>query len=260
MPQPLEIVALDGVPAQFPRRQERKGRTVTQTDIALPPSARAEFIITGPPPSVKNAVLQTLRVPTGPEGDNHPERPLIAIQTSSDASEPSLTMPGVSDVADTQRIADLADEKPSTTRHLYFSEVLVEPNNPLGPTNFYLTVQGATPTLFTPQTPPAIVTTQGSVEDWTIENRATENHAFHIHNLHFLVVAMNGVPLPRDQQEYLDVINLPFWTGTGPFPSVTVRMDFRGADVGDLFYECDYLFHADFGMRALVRVLPKREE
>lgn len=26
--------------------------------------------------------------------------------------------------------------------------------------------------------------------------------------------------------------------GTGPFHSVTVRLDFRGADVGDLLYEC----------------------
>lgn len=55
---------------------------------------------------------------------------------------------------------------------------------------------------------------------------------------------------------YLDVFHLPFWHGVGPYPSVTVRMDFSGADLGDLIYECDYIFHGDFGMRAIVEVLP----
>ena len=68
------------------------------------------------------------------------------------------------------------------------------------------------------------------------------------------------MPVPRDQQQYRDVVDLPFWDGVSAYPNVTVRMDFRGADVGDLIYECDYLFHADFGMRAIARVLPKREE
>jgi len=52
------------------------------------------------------------------------------------------------------------------------------------------------------------------------------------------------------------VFHLPFWDGVSPYPSVTVRMDFRGADVGDLVYECHYIFHGDFGMRAIIRVLP----
>lgn len=146
--------------------------------------------------------------------------------------------------------------KPRATRNLYFSEVLQDPNNPLGPTNFFLTPVGGTETVFTIENPPAIVTTQGSVEDWTIENHAMEDHAFHIHNLHFLLLAINGVPVPRDQQQYLDVVDLPFWDGVSAYPNVTVRMDFRGADIGDLIYECNYLFHSDFGMRGIIRVLP----
>lgn len=167
---------------------------------------------------------------------------------------------------------DLADAKPTKNRNLYFSEVLQDPNNPLGPTNFYLTegscssaggivtCTGPTPTLFSPNNPPALVTTQRSVEDWTIQNTAMENHAFHIHNLHFRVVAFNGVPLPEDQQSYQDVYMLPFWDGVSAFPSVTVRLDFRGADVGDVLYECTFLTHADFGMRAFIRVLPDQQK
>jgi len=258
VPQPLQIVALDGVPVNSDDGTE-EGRIVTRTDILLEPSARAEFIVKGPSESVKNAVFQTLRVSTGPGGDNHPQRPLFTIQASDDAPEPPLTIPRVSEVPDPQTFGDLADAKPTKTRKLIFSEVLQDPNNPLGPTNFFLTPEGATPTLFTIDNPPTIVTRQGSVEDWTIENHAMEDHAFHLHNLHFLLLAIDGVPVPREQQQYMDVVDSVFWDGVSAYPTVTVRLDFRGADVGDLIYECNYLFHADFGMRGIIRVLPKDE-
>ena len=42
---------------------------------------------------------------------------------------------------------------------------------------------------------PSIVTNTGAVEDWTISNHSGEVHAFHIHQIHFLVEAINGVPV-----------------------------------------------------------------
>jgi Multicopper oxidase len=139
------------------------------------------------------------------------------------------------------------------------SEVLSDPSNPLSPTNFFITVDGATPELFNPNNPPAIVTTQGSVEDWTIQNRSGEVHEFHIHQIHFLLLAVNGVPVPAQQQQFLDMINVPYWTGAGPYPSVTVRMDFRGSDIGDFVYHCHILGHEDNGMMAIVRVNPRSD-
>jgi FtsP/CotA-like multicopper oxidase with cupredoxin domain len=118
-------------------------------------------------------------------------------------------------------------------------------------------VEGATPAVFSHHNPPTIVTKQGAIEDWTIENRSQEDHVFHIHQIHFLILERNGVPVPPDQQQFVDMVNLPFWTGQGPYPSVKVRMDFREADPGDLMVHCHYIFHADFGMMAVVRVLPK---
>jgi FtsP/CotA-like multicopper oxidase with cupredoxin domain len=152
--------------------------------------------------------------------------------------------------------AGLADAAPTAHRKLYFSEVLSDPTDPTSPTNFFITVDGQTPKLFDPNNPPAITTTQGSVEDWTIQNQAQENHAFHIHQIHFLLLARNGVPVPPEQQQYLDTVDIPYWTGTGPYPSVTVRMDFRGAVVGDFVFHCHFIFHSDFGMMAIIRVLP----
>ena len=120
----------------------------------------------------------------------------------------------------------------------------------------FITVDGATPVLYSPTNPPAIVTTEGAVEDWTIENRTQEVHEFHIHQIHFLMLAQNGAPLPADQQQFRDTVQVPFWSGRGPYPSITVRMDFRGRIAGDFVYHCHILDHEDAGMMAIIRVLP----
>jgi FtsP/CotA-like multicopper oxidase with cupredoxin domain len=75
-----------------------------------------------------------------------------------------------------------------------------------------------------------------------------------MHQIHFLLLARNGVPVSDGQ--YLDMINLPYWSGKGPYPSVTVRMDFRGPIVGDFVYHCHILGHEDNGMMAIIRVNP----
>jgi FtsP/CotA-like multicopper oxidase with cupredoxin domain len=256
-PQPLEVVALDGVPTGSQDGTSR-GKRITETDILLAPAARAEFILTGPSSSVKNATLMTLNIDTGPDGDNDPTRPIATVKASDDAPEPPQTVPYAFEPPHRQRFAELDRERPTAERTLYFSEVLSDPSDPNSPTNFYITVDGQTPTLFSPDNPPAIVTTQGSVEDWTIENRALENHEFHIHQIHFLLLEQNGVPVHNGQ--YLDMIQIPYWPGTGPYPSVKVRMDFRGPLVGDFVYHCHILGHEDAGMMAIIRVKPARVE
>jgi FtsP/CotA-like multicopper oxidase with cupredoxin domain len=212
--------------------------------------------VTGPPSTVKNATLLTLNVNTGPLGDNDPQRPLATIQASADAPEPPLTVPAICIRPNAQRFEGLETEAPTAHRTLYFSEVLSDPTNPLSPTNFFITVNGATPVLFSPDNPPAIVTTQGAVEDWTIENRTAELHEFHMHQIHFLLLAQNGKRVTRDQAQFLDMVQIPFWDGKGPYPSVKVRMDFRGPTVGDFVYHCHILGHEDNGMMAIIRVNP----
>jgi hypothetical protein len=62
------------------------------------------------------------------------------------------------------------------------------------------------------------------VEDWTISNQSGEAHAFHIHQIHFLVTAINGMALTNPYMA--DTITVPSWGGRDPYPNVTVRMDF----------------------------------
>jgi FtsP/CotA-like multicopper oxidase with cupredoxin domain len=240
--QPLQVVALDGVPTGS-QDGTMQGQLITQTDILLAPAARAEFIVTGPSTEVKSAQFLTLNVDTGPDGDADPTRSLASIVTTgSPLALPVIATP--SKPANHELFEGLANATVTAQRTLYFDSRTI-------------TVDGATPALFDPNNPPAIITTQGAVEDWTIQNRDEQNHEFHVHQIHFLLLEQNGVPVPPEQSQYLDMIQVPYWSGTGPYPSVTVRMDFRGRDIGDFVYHCHILKHEDAGMMAIIQVLPR---
>ena len=141
-------------------------------------------------------------------------------------------------------------------RRLFFSEDGSDDVAVGNPIQFAITVFGETPKPFDPFGRPAIVTNQGSLEEWTIENRTRETHEFHIHQLHFKLLRRNVVAVSQDEQQYLDTVQIPYWRGFGPYPNVTLLMDFRGEVTGDLLYHCHILQHEDKGMMAIVRVLP----
>jgi FtsP/CotA-like multicopper oxidase with cupredoxin domain len=250
--QPLKIVALDGVPLGS-QNGSGKPKTLTPTHLLIPPAGRAEIIVSGPGPEVKAAGLATALVDTGPGGDPDPARPLFNIvQTESSSSFRNVTtVPASSGPPPPQRFHDLDKAIPTANRKLYFSE---------DDQYFYITVDGQTPRPYSMDAPPAITTTQGSTEDWVIENRSNENHEFHIHQIHFLLLGRNGKPVGSKQAQILDTVDLPYWSGTGPYPSIKVRMDFRGPDIGDFVYHCHILDHEDGGMMAIIRVLARTSE
>src|SRR5262249_15702706 len=114
------------------------------------------------------------------------------------------------------------------------------------------------PAVFDPSHERADITVrQGDVEDWTIENRSREVHAFHVHQLHFRVVARSLQPVT--EPDLLDTVNVPAWRGVGSYPSITLRMDFRDRRIVGLFpFHCHIAQHLDGGMMGTVRVLPAR--
>ena len=257
--QPLQIAGLDGVPTGS-QDGTRQGTLLGTKNIVIPPAGRAEFIITAPAATVSSAGLVTRAIDTGPAGDYDPARPLAKLVPATDQSSmPEMTamMMPMAMTAQPQRFEGLDTAKVTATRRLYFSEMPSGPGGGDGNTNFFITVDGATPVVFSPSNPPAITTYQGAVEDWTIQNRSTENHEFHIHQIHFKLLLRNGRPVPPAERQMLDTVQVPYWSGTGPFPSVTLRMDFRGAVVGDFVFHCHILDHEDNGMMAIIRVLPK---
>jgi len=272
VPQPMEVVALDGVPTGS-QDGTGTGKAVWMKHIELAPASRAEFIITTPTAGVKKAEFVSNRVDVGPAGDNDPTRTMALLQAQKGGdgdSEAMASMPAASmSTAPPQLFDGLDSTKVTTQRHLYFSEVFEDSpksnstprvkHKDDGPIQFYITEFGHKPKLFSPDNPPAIETTQGSVEQWTIENRTEEVHAFHIHQIHFKLMERDGAVLPPAQQQYLDTVPIPFWKGRGPYPSVTVLMDFRGKITGDFVYHCHILEHEDGGMMATIRVKPRAE-
>jgi FtsP/CotA-like multicopper oxidase with cupredoxin domain len=253
-PQPLGLVALDGVPLN---ENGTSGDFVDwQTHLGVPPGARVEFIVKGPPQGV-TGLLVTRTVDTGPGGENDPNRALATIIASENAPDPRSKLAASPEPLAPPQTQWLGNATPVRTRKLYFSEKLTDPNDPNSATIFYLTVDGQTPAPFDPQsTMPNIIAKQGTVEDWIIENRSNELHAFHIHQMHFMLLDYLGRPV--NEPFLRDTVNVPFYNGTAlEYPTVRLRMDFRDPNtVGTFVYHCHLLEHEDGGMMGLIRVDP----
>jgi len=255
--QALGVVALDGVPVDANGSQDR--RFLWQSHVLVPPAGRVEMVVKAPPPDHK-ASFVTRTVDTGPAGENDPTRPLATLVTTAEAAEPRSHLHTSPQPWSPSGLPWLGAVEPARTRKLYFSEQPHDPKDPGSPTDFFITVEGQTPKLFDPASmTPDIVAHQGDVEDWIIENHTQELHAFHIHQLHFMLLDWNGIPM--DEPYLRDTINVAYWDGkSSVYPSVRLRMDFRSPNVvGTFVYHCHLLEHEDGGMMGLIRVDPQAE-
>jgi FtsP/CotA-like multicopper oxidase with cupredoxin domain len=253
-PQMLGLVAMDGVPID--QDDSLRDTVEPQTHIGLPPGARAEFIVTGPAAG-ETGLLVTRTVDTGPGGENDPNRALAKIVASPHAAESRSKLQSSPEPLPARSEAWLGSVLPVRVRHLYFSEKLVDPNDPTSAVEFYLTVDGEEPKMFDMSSDvPNIVAQQGTVEDWIIENRSQELHAFHIHQLHFLLLEYMGKQVKEDILR--DTVNVPYNNGRSlAYPSVRLRMDFRDPNtVGRFVYHCHLLEHEDKGMMGSIEVKP----
>ncbi len=256
-PLPVGVVSLDGVPIN--ENGMASDRILWVDHVFLPPAARVEWIFKGLPTGA-HARLITRSVDTGPAGENDPVRPLADIVASDSAPTPESRLAVSSSPLPPSASVWLGDVQPVRARKLYFSEKPSDPNRPDSPTVFMITVDGQTPTPFDPhETNPGITAREGDVEDWVIENRTRESHAFHIHQIHFMLTKWGGVQV--DEPFLRDTIDVPYWDGkSARYPNVTLRMDFRDPDaVGTFVYHCHLLEHEDGGMMGTIRVLPKDE-
>ncbi len=257
-PQPLGIVALDGVPLNA--NGNAANEIEPRDHIGVPPGGRVEFIVEGPAAG-ESGLFVTRTVDTGQGGENDPNRAIARIVSAETAPEPrsilAASPPGAASPARTAASTRpwLGDVQPVRVRKLFFSERLRDASNPNSATDFYLTVDGEEPRAFDPAaTQPNIVVKHGDVEDWIIENRSSELHAFHIHQLHFILVGFNGMSV--NEPFLRDTVNVPYYNGRAlQYPSVRLRMDFRDPNaVGTLVYHCHLLEHEDGGMMGTVRV------
>ncbi len=87
----------------------------------------------------------------------------------------------------------------------------------------------------------------GNTEEWTIRNDSDDLHVFHIHQIGFQVVAVNGKPVPFTG--YIDNVRIP------ERGEVTLRLPFTDPlIVGRFVYHCHVLKHEDGGMMANIEI------
>jgi FtsP/CotA-like multicopper oxidase with cupredoxin domain len=243
-PKELDMIALDGYPLSETRKQ---------TTILVPPAGRAEFIVSAPA-SGQPAVFYTQSYSTGPTGNADVADTLANIQVNDGSALPrkAAETAVATGPAPAIKFADLAHAPVTAERKLFFSEEFGGTN---GPIQFYITVEGQKQRVFEANEKPVITTKVGAVEDWTIENRALETHAFHMHQIHFQVLEVDGKAVADSDMR--DTIEVPFWEGKGPYHKVKVRMDFRDPTTsGTFLFHCHILLHEDLGMMHKILVEP----
>jgi FtsP/CotA-like multicopper oxidase with cupredoxin domain len=292
--QTIQIAGIDAVPVNS-QDGTQPGSLIPVTHFRLPPAARVEFVVSAPASSVKVAQLVTQNIMSGPLGDNAPTRPLISMQLASatvvSAAVPADgTVPAFTALSTSQQMfSGITAVTPAVTRTVFFEEV--EDGSA-----FFINAAGCVTaagskcatqpypidTPFDSNNPPAIITTQGTVEEWIIQNHARENHEFHQHQIHFMVLAQDNFEANGSQQapaitgQFLDMVEVPFCGGPAPlnggvnppacvnargnpvipYPQVQALLDFRGTDIGDFVFHCHILGHEDLGMMAIERVCP----
>jgi FtsP/CotA-like multicopper oxidase with cupredoxin domain len=92
----------------------------------------------------------------------------------------------------------------------------------------------------------------GNFEEWTVYNRSSSDHTFHIHVNSFLITHINDQPVPVT--EWRDTILIPAATGANgninnaDFGSITFRTWFDPRFTGSTVMHCHILTHEDVGM------------
>jgi FtsP/CotA-like multicopper oxidase with cupredoxin domain len=87
----------------------------------------------------------------------------------------------------------------------------------------------------------------GNIEEWTVRNETDDLHVFHIHQIGFQLVEVNGHPVPFTG--YLDNVQVP---ARG---EVKLRMPFLDPLIlGRFMFHCHVLMHEDHGMMANIEV------
>ncbi|MBD5633259.1 MAG: multicopper oxidase family protein [Candidatus Eremiobacteraeota bacterium] len=235
----LIVVASDGVPLGYHDRA-MTGRL--EDHVLLAPAARVEFITASP--VANGAALRSACTDYGPDGDVDPD---LVLARFSLRGEPAARRGGADATnAPAATARPLGEMKIAAQRSVDFTE-----DNP--DSLFYLNGQ-----LYNPTGPPMFVAHTGTIEEWTLRNYAEELHAFHIHQVHFLVLDVNGVKAPPNT--WRDTLMLPYAQSLAKgakIPSVShVIVDFRDPIVAGTFvFHCHILEHEDGGMMAKITVI-----
>ena len=203
----------------------------TVPEIIIGPSERIDVLVTAGPGGRYRLLSQPTA--TGPAGDMFPAQTLAVLDAARDASLPEPTPLGPLTVnAPLQK--PIPGDRIDARRLVAFSEDAVTGL-------FFINHQAFDPKRVDVKVP------LGSIEEWTIRNASEELHVFHIHQLPFQVLSIDGEPVRF--QGLQDTIDVPI------HGEARIRLAFTDPlIVGRFMFHCHILEHEDKGMMAQIEV------
>ncbi|MEO9062627.1 MAG: multicopper oxidase family protein [Nitrosospira sp.] len=229
------VIAVDGNATDRPIRVE---------NYLLPPGAPVEMLVIGGPPGAYP--FNSLVYDTGPAGDPNPTVPLATLVSSygpvaKSGADQQLKSRARGRQGVFPTIEQVLRSRIAAQRTFTFSENNVGDQFCINQCQYDMNRVDTTVNV-------------GDVETWTLLNTSGEVHAFHIHQLDFAVIEINGVAqTPTGLQ---DTVNIPFQVN-GVLGKVKIVMPFLDpAIAGQFVYHCHILEHEDAGMMANILVLP----
>ncbi len=223
----LMVVALDGMPLAY---HDPQHPTRVAYHVLVPPAGRVEAIVSGPA-ARRQTVLRTRCVNTGPLGDPNVAMVLADVLPAEQSSGPQRAVPFDNHRPDYKVVQVDEFEKSPTDFVVTFTE---------DKNGFYINGQK-----FALDAQPMVRAKVGTYQHWRIVNATKELHPMHIHQVHFLAYAENGLPL--EHAVWLDTVNVPVGG------SVDVVMDFTNPVIkGMSLFHCHLLNHEDKGMMAKI--------
>jgi FtsP/CotA-like multicopper oxidase with cupredoxin domain len=225
---PFDVVALDGMPLAYHDPSIRKR---SMNHVLVPPAGRVEAIVTGPLAD-SHVALRSRCFDTGPDGDSNPAMVLadvVSAQSSSLQARPALGGAPV-----------YANFSPAALKRVEASRPKFVVTFTEDKGGFYINGQK-----FEMNSGPMLTVDVGSLHHWRVMNPTREVHPFHIHQVHFLVYAVDGKPVKGPT--WLDTVNVPYGS------SVDLVMDFTDPIIrGMSLFHCHLLKHEDKGMMAKI--------
>ena len=218
----VRVVGRDARPILHPQ---------TVKEIMIGPSERMDVLVTAKAAGRFRLVSEP--VATGPAGDMFPPQTLAVIASARDTSQPPPAPLG-------DLVVNAPGQKPIPGDHID-AHRLVSFSEDAVTGLFFINHQTFDPERVDFKVP------LGSTEEWTIRNASEELHVFHIHQLPFQVLSINGRPVPF--QGLQDTIDVPI------HGSVEIRMVFKDPIIlGKFMFHCHILEHEDKGMMAQIEV------
>ena len=207
-------------------------------EILLAPAERVEVIVTASLSSQASAVLRTLpynRGGMGMMGSTSATTPLLTL-TYASAATAAVALPSA-----LNSIADLG--VPTKSKRLVFSSGMGMGGMGGGMMSFLIDGKSFDPARID------LTSRVDEVEQWTIENRSSMDHPFHLHGTQFQVVSRtrSGVTATEPYLAWRDTVNVAAFE--------TVVFNVVQHQLGKRMYHCHILEHESQGMMGVLDVV-----